>query len=75
MNEPAAALEFLGTVELQIPSKPEWVAVARLAISGIANRLPFSVEDIDDLKLATGPAMSAKLSVVKPTNCWNAAAS
>jgi serine/threonine-protein kinase RsbW len=56
VNEPAAAPEFLGTVELQIPSKPEWVAVARLAISGIANRLPFSVEDIDDLKLATAEA-------------------
>ena len=56
MNEPAAVQEFLGTVELRIPSKPEWVAVARLAVSGIANRLPFSVEDIEDLKLAIAEA-------------------
>lgn len=44
--------EHLGTVELRIPSKPEWVAVARLAVAAIANRLPFSVEEIEDLKLA-----------------------
>ena len=44
--------ELLGTVELRIPSRPEWVAVARLAIAAIANRLPFSVEEIEDIKLA-----------------------
>ncbi len=56
MNQPEPAEQFLGTVELRIPSKPEWVAVARLAISGIANRLPFSVEAIEDLKLAVAEA-------------------
>ena len=30
--------------------------MARLAISGIANRLPFSVEEIEDLKLAVAEA-------------------
>jgi serine/threonine-protein kinase RsbW len=44
------------TVELRIPSKPEWVAVARLTIAAIANRLPFSVEEIEDLKLAIAEA-------------------
>lgn len=48
--------ESLETVELRIPSKPEWVAVARLTIAAIANRLPFSVEDIEDLKLAMAEA-------------------
>ncbi|MBC5798379.1 MAG: ATP-binding protein [Candidatus Eremiobacteraeota bacterium] len=52
MNAAAAMAEHLGTVELRIPSKPEWVAVARLAVAAIANRLPFSVEEIEDLKLA-----------------------
>jgi len=46
----------LGTVELRIPSKPEWVAVARLTIAAVANRLPFSVEEIEDLKLAIAEA-------------------
>ncbi len=56
MNLPEPASEHLGTVELRIPSKPEWVAVARLAVAAIANRLPFSVEEIEDLKLAIAEA-------------------
>lgn len=43
-------------VELRIPSKAEWVGVARLAIAGIASRLKFSIEDIEDLKLAVAEA-------------------
>ena len=54
VTEPSS--EHLGTVELRIPSKPEWVAVARLAVAAIANRLPFSVEEIEDLKLAIAEA-------------------
>jgi serine/threonine-protein kinase RsbW len=42
----------LDTVELRIPAKAEWVAVARLTVSAIANRLAFSLEEIEDLKLA-----------------------
>ena len=43
-------------IELRIPSKAEWVSVARLAIAGVASRLDFSVEDIEDLKLAVAEA-------------------
>lgn len=43
-------------VELRIPAAPEWVGVARLAAAGIASRLQFSVEDIEDLKLAVAEA-------------------
>jgi len=56
VNIPAANSEYLGSVELRIPSKPEWVAVARLTVAAIANRLPFSVEEIEDLKLAIAEA-------------------
>jgi len=56
VNAPEPSSEHLGTVELRIPSKPEWVAVARLAVAAIANRLPFSVEEIEDLKLAIAEA-------------------
>jgi serine/threonine-protein kinase RsbW len=45
-----------GLVELRIPSKAEWVGVARLAVAGIASRLQFSIEDIEDLKLAVAEA-------------------
>ncbi len=56
MNAAEPSSDHLGTVELRIPSKPEWVAVARLAVAAIANRLPFSVEEIEDLKLAIAEA-------------------
>ncbi len=56
MNAPEPSSDSLGTVELRIPSKPEWVAVARLAVAAVANRLPFSVEEIEDLKLAIAEA-------------------
>lgn len=45
-----------GLVELRIPCRAEWVGVARLAIAGIASRLQFSIEDIEDLKLAVAEA-------------------
>jgi serine/threonine-protein kinase RsbW len=43
-------------VELRIPARAEWVAVARLAIAGVASRFDFSVEDIEDIKLAISEA-------------------
>jgi len=43
-------------VELRIPAVPEFVGVARLAAAGIATRLDFSIEDIEDLKLAVAEA-------------------
>jgi len=46
-------------VELRIPSSAEWVGVARLAIAGIASRLQFSIEDIEDLKLAVAEACTS----------------
>lgn len=43
-------------VEVRIPRSAEWVGVARLAIAGIANRMQFPIEDIEDLKLAVAEA-------------------
>ncbi len=45
-----------GTVELKIPAKAEWVAVARLAVAAVASRLRFSVDEIEDIKLAIAEA-------------------
>ncbi|GAC1355467.1 MAG: ATP-binding protein [Vulcanimicrobiaceae bacterium] len=56
MNAPIASEGTLGTVELRIPSKAEWVAVARLAVAAVANRLHFSIEEIEDVKLAVAEA-------------------
>ncbi len=56
MNAPVVNEGPLGTVELRIPSKAEWVAVARLAVAAVANRLHFSIEEIEDIKLAVAEA-------------------
>lgn len=46
-------------VELRIPARPEWVALARLAAATVANRLRFSIEEIEDVKLAVAEACTA----------------
>lgn len=43
-------------VELEIPSSPEYVAIARQAVEGIARRMDFAAAQIEDLKLAVGEA-------------------
>lgn len=39
-------------IEMIVPSKPEYLAVVRLAISGIANRMGYTYEEIEDIKIA-----------------------
>ncbi len=41
---------------LTLPGKPEYVSVARLTVSGIASRMGFDVEAIEDIKLAVSEA-------------------
>lgn len=43
-------------VELTIPSLSDYVGVARLAASGVANRMKFTHEDIEDIKIAVSEA-------------------
>ena len=43
-------------VELEIPSAPEYVAIVRHAVEGIAQRMEFDLAQIEDLKLAVGEA-------------------
>jgi serine/threonine-protein kinase RsbW len=48
-------------VELTIPSDPEFVCVARLAVRALGDRLPFSMEEIEDIRLAVGEACTAAI--------------
>ena len=41
---------------IQIPAHPRWVRTVRLAAAGVASGLNFSVEDIEDIKLAVAEA-------------------
>ncbi|MGG3449468.1 anti-sigma B factor RsbW [Domibacillus aminovorans] len=45
-------------IEMKIPAKPEFVGVTRLTLSGIASRMGFSYETIEDLKIATSEAIT-----------------
>ena len=45
-------------VEIIIPSSAEFLSIARLALSGVAAKLPFSIEDIEELKIALSEAVS-----------------
>ena len=44
------------SIELKFPAKPEYIGIIRLTISGIASRMGFSYDDIEDLKIATSEA-------------------
>ena len=43
-------------IEMKIPAKAEFVGVIRLTLSGIASRMGFSYDEIEDLKIATSEA-------------------
>ena len=45
-------------VEIRVPAKPQYVSVARLTISGLANRIGFTYDDIEDLKIASSEAIT-----------------
>ncbi|MCC5909515.1 MAG: ATP-binding protein [Clostridiaceae bacterium] len=43
-------------ITLSVPNKPEYVSVIRLTVSGIANRMGFDIEEIEDIKVAISEA-------------------
>lgn len=45
-------------IEVKIPAKPEHVGVVRLTLSGIASRMGFSYEAIEDIKVSVSEAIT-----------------
>lgn len=43
-------------LEMKVPAKAEYVGVVRLTVSGIANRMGFSYDEIEDIKVAVAEA-------------------
>ena len=43
-------------LELRIPAHAEWVRVVRLATAGVASRVGFSYDEVEDIKLAIAEA-------------------
>ncbi|WP_090554603.1 ATP-binding protein [Natronincola ferrireducens] len=46
----------IDVIKLSVPNKPEYVSVIRLTASGIANRMGFDIEKIEDIKVAISEA-------------------
>ncbi|MEJ9210189.1 anti-sigma B factor RsbW [Bacillus smithii] len=44
-------------IEMKIPAKPEYMGVIRLTLSGIASRMGFMYEAIEDLKIVVSEAI------------------
>jgi serine/threonine-protein kinase RsbW len=57
VSQPAPSELATDVVELRIPAKAEFVSIARLAVSAVASRLQFSIEEIEDVKLAVSEAL------------------
>ena len=49
-------------IEMKVPATVEYIGVVRLSLSGIANRMGFSYEDIEDLKVAVSEAMTSVIT-------------
>ncbi|WP_226038144.1 anti-sigma B factor RsbW [Aquibacillus saliphilus] len=51
-------MKLFDFIEIKVPAKPEYVGMVRLSTSGVANRMGFSYEEIEDLKVAISEAMT-----------------
>jgi serine/threonine-protein kinase RsbW len=45
-------------IEIRVPAKAQYVGVARLTISGLASRIGFTYDEIEDLKIASSEAIT-----------------
>jgi len=48
--------QLVDYIEVKMPAKPEYVGVIRLTLSGIASRMGYAYEEIEDLKIAVSEA-------------------
>ncbi|MFL6516713.1 MAG: anti-sigma B factor RsbW [Bacillus sp. (in: firmicutes)] len=48
--------QLIDYIEVKMPAKPEYVGVIRLTLSGIASRMGYAYEEIEDLKIAVSEA-------------------
>ncbi|MFD1415160.1 anti-sigma B factor RsbW [Oceanobacillus jeddahense] len=51
-------MEAFDYIEMKVPAKAEYIGVMRLTLSGVANRMGFSYDAIEDLKVAISEAVT-----------------
>ena len=49
-------------ITMTLPSKPEYLLAIRMAVSAIAERIGFTIDDIEDIKVASAEACTLLLS-------------
>lgn len=59
------------SIELVLPLKAEYVSIARLTASGVASRIGFDIEAVEDIKVAISEVCSKLVSAGDPSgqNC------
>jgi serine/threonine-protein kinase RsbW len=53
-------------IRLSVPAQPEYVHMLRVVASGVASRLDYPVDQIDDLRIAVAEACAALLAAGAP---------
>lgn len=59
------------SINISLPSKPEYVSIARLTASFVANQMGFDIESIEDIKLAVGEACNNAILHSGTDNTYN----
>jgi len=56
-------------IRLAMPASPEFVRLARLTAAGVASRVRFTYDEVEDLRIAVGEACSLLIgSEIRPGN-------
>ncbi len=58
----------MSEITVRLPARPEYLHVLRAAVSSVAARLNFTVDHIDDLRMAVDEACSQLLAISSPAD-------
>ena len=52
------------TIKMELTTNPDFVSIIRLTLSGIANKIGFSLDDIEDIKVAVSEACTNAKGII-----------